>query len=197
VPAVVRNRASIELLKILSDGDWHNTSYLVLAAGKYIPPERASRRKINGRLPGVEQGRHAIIHHTLTSLADTGRIEKRQGDGHTNDWRLRDTEWAEKMLRRYGERAQPVVMMAEPSAPPVAQSVRAMGNRRSRRRIDLRPAEYSALLEAKSAYENSKGSHIQWGTFLLLLLGFAIGGKLIEADSRSDPNSHNVNGQTP
>ena len=71
MPAVVRNRSSIELLKILLDGDWHNTSYLVLAAGKYIPPERASRRKINGHLPGVEQGRHAIIHHTLACLLYT------------------------------------------------------------------------------------------------------------------------------
>jgi hypothetical protein len=191
VPSVVRNRSSIELLKILSDGDWHNTPYLVLAAGKYIPPERASRQKIHGHLPGVERGRYAIIYNTLASLAGTGRLEKRRGDGHTNDWRLRDIAWAEKMLHRFGEHPQPAVMMAGPVAQPAARSGRAAGNKRTRRRIDLRPAEYSALLRAKLAYENSKCSPIQWGTFLLLLLGFAIGGKLIEAVGRGDPNPYN------
>jgi len=168
----------------------------VLAAGKYIPPERASRRKINGRLPSVEQGRHAIIHHTLASLVDTGRMEKRPGDGHTNEWRLRDMEWAEKMLRRFDEHP-PAVMMAVPLAPPLAQPGRVTGNKRTRRRIDLRPAEYSALLGAKLAYESSKGSPIQWGTFLLLLLGFAIGGKLIEPVGRDDPDQYNGDGQSP
>ena len=194
MPAVVRSRSTIELLKILSDGDWHNTSYLVLAAGKYIPPERASRRKINGHLPSVEQGRYAIIHHTLASLVGTGRMGKRPGDGHTSEWRLRDMEWADKMLRRFGEHPQPVVMTAVPAAPPLAQPGRATGNKRTRRRIDLRPAEYSALLGAKLAYENSKGSPIQWGTFLLLLLGFAIGGKLIEPVGRDNPNQYNGDG---
>jgi hypothetical protein len=88
--------------------------------------------------------------------------------------------------------------MAVPLAPPVAQPGRITGNKRSRRRrIDLRPAEYSALLGAKLAYETSKGSHIQWGTFLLLLLGFAIGGKLIDAVGRGDPNPYNGNNETP
>lgn len=37
-------RATLELAKLLSDGEWYNTTYLALAAGKYIPPERVWRR---------------------------------------------------------------------------------------------------------------------------------------------------------
>jgi hypothetical protein len=170
---VVRNRSSIELLKILSDDAWHNTSYLALAAGKYISPERASRTSHDSEhLPSVARGRYHCIYRALQGFMRTGRIERRRGDGDkTSEWRLVDREWAEKMVSRVGEQVRPALMMVDPASP---------GGRDNRRCIHLRPADYNALLEAKLTYENGKDTATEWGAFLLLLLGFALGGSLIK-----------------
>ena len=177
--SVVRNRSSIELLKILSDDAWHNTSYLALAAGKYISPERASRSgQDSEHLPSVHRGRYHCIYRTLQGLVRTGRVERRRGEGdRTNEWRLLDKEWAEKMVSRVGEQLRPAAMMVGPAS---------SGGSGSRRSIHLRLADYNALLEAKLAYQNSYGASTEWGAFLLLLLGFALGGKLVSLESRAE-----------
>jgi len=55
-----------------------------------------------------------------------------------------------------------------------------------RKSIYLRPAEYNALQRAKANYEQANGSATDWGAFLLLLLGLAIGAKLLNDLSRND-----------
>ena len=166
MPPVTRTRTSAELLKILSDGEWHSTTYLALAAGKYIPPEIASRRCKKADHPrGVEIGRYSLINLTLDGMVRNGRIEKRRTPESKNEWRMVDREWVEKSLHRF-EDLQVLVMT--PSLVPAVRTV------------DLGLTEYSALLEAKLAYESTRGSTTEWGTFLLLLLGFAIGGKLLK-----------------
>lgn len=179
MPSVVRNRSSIELLKILSDDAWHNTPYLALAAGKYISPERASRvDQDSEHLPSVHRGRYHCIYSTLQGLVRTGRIERRRGDGDRNcEWRLVDREWAEKMVSRVGEQLRPAIMMVEPAS---------SKSKDSRKSIHMRLADYNALLEAKLAYENGKDASTEWGAFLLLLLGFALGGKLIKLESKEE-----------
>jgi len=46
--------------------------------------------------------------------------------------------------------------------------------------IYLRQSEFNALSQAKLSYEQANGSNTDWGAFLLLLLGFAIGAKLLD-----------------
>ena len=49
-----------------------------------------------------------------------------------------------------------------------------------RKSIYLRPAEYNALQRVKSNYERANGSSTDWGAFLLLLVGFVVGAKLLD-----------------
>lgn len=148
----LKKRASIELVKILLDGKWHDTHYLALAAGKYIAPEIASRR---AKTSSVDTGRTNIIGGKLEGFLQTGRLEKRL-DGRHCEWKLRDFEWAKKMLTFAGEDLS--------SLPPIPEF----------KTITIPLAEYNLLSGVKQAYEDTRGKSITWEAFLIHLLGLSL-----------------------
>lgn len=181
----VRTRPSIELIRILLDGEWRTGAYLELAAGKYIPPERASRQRPSHQ---VESGRTAIVCRALRSFAASGRLEKRNVDGHV-EWRLRDGEWARRALAEW-ESHKPAVVSegpqrgATPEQPGPQNTTpttitTAVASHKQKTRMYFKPSVYNALLRAKLTYERSNGGPVEWGEFLMLLLGSAVGAKLI------------------
>ncbi len=171
----VRKRYSIELLKLMLDGNWYNTEYLKLAAGKFIPPEVASRVKAHGRPAGVEYGRAIVILNALKSFQSHERIERRH-DSHGYEWRLKDSEWAKKMVElSLSTPEQGMVPSSESSKSTPSATITPT----SEVSLTLPLLAYNSLLEAKQTYEGGKGGPTDWGAFLLLLLGYALGGKLI------------------
>lgn len=164
----LKTRHSLELLKILADGEWHDTRYLALAAGKYIPPERASRILRRGHGQTVESGRSNIIANHLAGLLRTGRVEKRR-DGPLCEWRLKDVDWALRMLKWAGE---PI----PPSMPPTLE----------RKTISLSSAHYDVFSEVKQAYERATGKSVTWDAFLIELVGSSLAGKSIRKGGGSN-----------
>lgn len=69
--------------------------------------------------------------------------------------------------------------------------------RMPRKSVWLSPDEYNTLESLKSKYEASSGS-TDWGKFLLLLAGVAIGVGLVKALSRDDcPVRRAASGRSP
>lgn len=159
-----KKRESIELIKILLDGKWHDTHYLALAAGKYIAPEIASRKADSGN---VDVGRTHLIHNRCTEFFRSGRFERRH-DGRYSEFKLKDFEWAKKVLIWAGESIL--------SLPPIAEM----------RTISLSLAYYDVLSKVKQTYEKAMGESITWEAFLIQLLGMSLAGK-----------SHSVRNRTP
>lgn len=151
----VRKRESIELIKILLDGNWYDTHYLALTAGKYIAPELASRRAKTGN---VNTGRANMIGDILAEFVRNGRFEKRH-DGRHCEWKLKDFEWAKKVLIWAGEPLS--------SLPPIPEM----------KTISLPIAEYNVLSRVKEAYERATGKSITWEAFLVELVGSSLAGK--------------------
>ncbi len=184
----IRKRESYELLKIMLDGNWYGTKYLQLAAGKFIPPERASRIKGIGHPTtaeaAVERGRARMIYGSLKAWLHKGKLENRHDDKGV-EWHLKDTQWAKRMMHLYSRRV--TITPGEPSisAPPITP----LPTPQSEVNITLSLPIYNSLLEAKHAYESSKDGFIDWGAFLLLLLGFALGGKIIKERFESNETS--------
>lgn len=154
----VKSRASLELIKILADGEWYDTHYLALAAGKYISPERASRALRRGT---VEGGRSHMTRSSLKSFLRKGRVEIRR-KGRFAEWRLSNFQWAAKMLKWAGE--------------PIPLSILAMAEMIS---ISLSPAHYDVLSQVKQAYERATGKSVTWDAFLVELVGSSLAGKSI------------------
>lgn len=87
-------RAVLELATLLSDGKWHRTSYLGIAAGKYIRPEIAWRV---GR-GNISQGQRLFVNIKLDKWERAGRVAKRR-NGKFTEWTLTKTEWVIPYLR--------------------------------------------------------------------------------------------------
>jgi len=108
------DRAVLELAKILSDGEWHTTSYLAIAAGKYLRPEVAWRRA-----PGnLSEGQRLYVNRKLCVWKRFGRVEKRR-NGKRMEWRLLKTDWVDAYLaeldkRRAGSRQRDAHNMVGP-----------------------------------------------------------------------------------
>lgn len=153
----VKKRESIELIKILLDGNWYDTHYLSLTAGKYIAPEIASRKAKSG---SVDIGRANIIYAKLESFVNNGRFERRH-DGRHCEWKLKDFEWARKVLIWAGEPLSSLLLIPEMKT------------------ISLPIADYNVLSQVKQAYEQAMGKSITWEAFLIQLLGFSLAGKSI------------------
>ena len=167
----LRSRASLELIKILADGEWYDTHYLALAAGKYIPPERASRKTPGGT---VEGGRSKMIYISLKSFLDGGRVETRH-KGRLAEWRLSNFQWAAKMLKWAGE--------------PIPLPLLAMVEMRT---ITLSPAHYDVLSQVKQAYEKATGKSVTWDAFLVELVGSSLAGKSIRKEMGNDAREDNT-----
>lgn len=88
------DRAVLELATILSDSKWHRTTYLGLAAGKYMRPEIAWRTGHGS----IEQGQRRSVNIKLNVWERMGRVEKRR-NGKFVEWRLAETEWVIPYLR--------------------------------------------------------------------------------------------------
>ncbi len=159
----LKKRESIELVKILLDGKWHDTHYLALAAGKYIAPELASRKAKTG---SVDTGRANIISGMCEGFFRYGRFEKRH-DGRHCEWKLRDFEWAKKVLTWAGES-----LSSQPSIPEF-------------KTITIPLAEYNLLSDVKQAYEKAIGENVTWEAFLVGLVGASLAGKLIRKGGES------------
>lgn len=155
----LKKRESIELVKVLLDGKWHDTHYLALAAGKYIAPELASRRAKTG---SVDTGRANIINGMLEGFFRHSRLDKRH-DGLHCEWKLRDFEWAKKVLTWAGESLS--------SLPPIPEF----------KTITIPLTDYNLLSGVKQAYENTTGESITWEAFLIRLLGLSLGGGRLNA----------------
>jgi len=152
VPTPLKKRESIELVKVLLDGKWHDAHYLGLAAGKYIAPELASRKSKSG---SVDSGRTNIILGKLESFEHLGRVEKRH-NGRLCEWKLRDFEWAKKVLTWAGESLS--------SLPPIPEF----------KTITIPLADYNVLSGVKQAYENATSESIAWEAFLIRLLALSL-----------------------
>lgn len=88
------SRAVLELAMLLSDGNWHSTGYLGVAAGKYMRPEIAWRiGKEN-----INHGRRLFINVRLDMWERAGRIAKRR-NGKFTEWRLAKSEWVIPYLK--------------------------------------------------------------------------------------------------
>lgn len=83
------DRAALELARVLSDGNWYRTSYLAMAAGKYVRPELAWRRAKGST---ILEGQREYINARLRQWERFGRVEKRR-NGNFVEWRLTKTEW--------------------------------------------------------------------------------------------------------
>lgn len=160
----VKSRTSLELIKILADGEWHDTRYLALAAGKYIPPERASRKLRMGHGQTVEGGRYDMVNGTLRSFLSKGRVETRR-NGRFAEWRLINIQWAAKMLKWAGE--------------PIPLSILAILAMTGMKTISLSPAHYDVLSEVTQAYEKATGRSGTWEAFLVGLVASSLAGKSI------------------
>lgn len=88
------SRAILELAKLLTDGEWYSTSYLGVAAGKYVRPEIAWR-SANGST--LQEGQRRYINLKLDQWERLGRVEKRRRDNFT-EWRLGKVEWVNDYL---------------------------------------------------------------------------------------------------
>lgn len=88
------SRMVLELVMLLSDGSWHSTGHLGIAAGKYMRPEIAWR---TGK-GNINYGRRLYVNHRLNSWERIGRIEKRR-NGKFTEWRLGKAEWVVPYLR--------------------------------------------------------------------------------------------------
>ena len=193
----LKKRASLEAVKILSDGNWYSNHYLVLSAGKYIPPEIASRVKREGRTVSVESGRSTIMINALRSLGSSGRLERRT-DGRTVEWRLKDFEWAKRALaplEAVGQHptttpetaatttpeadATPTTTTPEaagvpPTTTPEAGSVPLTTIPTEIRLITVGVVCYTILGGVKQAYEKVTGQTTTWEDFLLRLVGSSL-----------------------
>lgn len=87
-------RAVLELAALLGDGAWHRTTYLGIAAGKYLRPEIAWRFG-RGNITG---GQRLYINQKLDVWERAGRVEKRR-NGKFVEWRLAKSDWALPYLR--------------------------------------------------------------------------------------------------
>jgi hypothetical protein len=87
-------RAVLELATLLSDGSWYTTSYLGVAAGKYLRPEIAWRTGQGN----TKQGQRQYINTKLDVWLRCGRVEKRR-NGNFTEWRLAKSEWVVPYLR--------------------------------------------------------------------------------------------------
>ena len=90
-----------ELLKVLSDGQWHPLSDFLAIARKYVTPERACRHYISNsgyaatrerykKEPldlQVTRGRYAFLTNTLRQLTYKSLIERR-GKGFTQEYHI-------------------------------------------------------------------------------------------------------------
>ena len=81
-----------ELLRILSDGNWHSTRQLIILAGEFIRPEIAYRKSIarpKSKDPeiAIRQGQGSIIKRILYSWRGK-KLEHRLNSGRA-EWRLR------------------------------------------------------------------------------------------------------------
>lgn len=89
----VNSRATQELLNIMSDNEWHNTTYLGIAAGAYVRPEIAYRTSAYGkhyghsRKPNLALGRHMWVRAKLVYWRKIGKVERRQ-IGKIAEWKL-------------------------------------------------------------------------------------------------------------
>jgi len=171
VASRVKSRVSLELIKILSDGEWYNTRYLALVAGKYIPPERASRTLRRGRGCTVETGRYDIVNRTLRGFLKQERVETRR-NGRLAEWRLSNIQWAAQMLKWAGE--------------PVPLSVFTLLTTARMQTISLSPAYYNVLSEVKQAYEKATGKSLSWDAFLIGLIGSSLAGKSIRKGGKGE-----------
>jgi len=171
VASRVKSRYSLELIKILTDGEWHDTHYLALAAGKYIPPERASRKLRRGHGQTVESGRYDIVNNTLRSFLREGRVETRH-NGRFIEWRLSNIQWAAKMLKWSGESIPLPILAILVTA--------------GMKTISLSPAHYDVFSEVKQAYEKATGRSGTWEAFLVGLVGSSLAGKSIRKGGGSD-----------
>lgn len=87
-------RAVLELVMLLSDGNWHRTSYLGIAAGKYLRPEIAWRTGHGN----IGQGQRLYVNNKLEVWQRIGRVEKRR-NGKFVEWRLAKSEWVIPYLK--------------------------------------------------------------------------------------------------
>lgn len=102
---------ALELVKALSDGEWHNTAYLSIDAGRSIRPEiawRAAQRKarsqINDTGAAVGRGKVICVRRILDRWSKAGRLEKRKREDGRVEWRLATRDWIQPYLREALER---------------------------------------------------------------------------------------------
>ncbi len=80
------SRATLELAKLLSDDQWHDTRYFAILIARYIRPEHIMRRARQHRQKDMESGQYQWALAKLRYWAKVGKVEKRIDDGVTK-WR--------------------------------------------------------------------------------------------------------------
>ena len=88
------SRAVLELVAVLSGGNWCRTSHLGRAAGSYIRPEVAWRAGHGN----ITEGQRLYVNTKLGVWERVGRVEKRR-NGKFVEWRLAKSEWVIPYLK--------------------------------------------------------------------------------------------------
>jgi len=145
--------AVLELAGVLSDGNWHRTSYLAMAAGKYLRPEVAWRASQG---VSVAEGQRKYINAKLQAWERAGRVERRR-NGTFTEWRLARTDWVDDYLaeldKRRAERAANGTITAN-------GSIKAGGTIKSSKdyRIRLDEGELALLRDVLSLHIENAGN---------------------------------------
>jgi hypothetical protein len=94
-------RATLELARILSDGQWYNMPYLAYAAGRYIRPELVWRRARQHRQKdNMYAGKYQWVLAKLRYWLKVGKVEKQITDGMSM-WRvIAGNGWTDEYIRR-------------------------------------------------------------------------------------------------
>lgn len=93
-----------ELVKILIDGKWYNTSQLVILAGKFIRPEVAFRHGVSGnnhrsQSGYIYKGQQSLIRARLNNWRKSNKLDHRLNGQGRAEWRITDWDWANNYLR--------------------------------------------------------------------------------------------------
>lgn len=80
-----RSRATEEIVRIISDMEWHSTSEIAIRVGDYIRPEIVWRQAKRSQLT-IDGARRAWVSHRLKYWHKMGLVKKRKRN-NTSEWR--------------------------------------------------------------------------------------------------------------
>lgn len=93
---MVRSKYSIEIARILLDGQWHTTTSIAILVRGYIRPEVAYRRLYH--FGTIRSGYTNVVWHVLRRWMRINKVESRIAN-KISEWRIIDREYFKKILK--------------------------------------------------------------------------------------------------